>query len=312
MTTANSSAYETQNTFEQLHCSAILTAEIHGQLTFISVLNIFGSITAFLGNGLILIALRKESSLHPPSKLLLSSLATTDLCVGLILEPLTVIYLVSVVNEHWNICYYLSVTGFVIRAILFAVSLLTLTAISVDRLLALVLGLRYRQVVTLKRTYVIVGTFWVVSTALTGMYFWNPAVTFCYKIIVELFSLATSIFSYTRIFFSLRHRQNQVSDTIQQPNQTSELNIARYRKAVCSALWLQFMLVACFLPRVIALALFTKTAISPSDVLVNQYTIALVYLNSSLNPILYCWKIDEVRQAVKDTIRQLLCYSCGT
>jgi len=215
------------------------------------------------------------------------------------------------VNEHWKICYYVSVTGSVISVILFAVSLLTLTAISVDRLLALVLGLRYRQVVTLKRTYVIVVTFWVVSTALTGMFFWNPVITFWYMIIVESFSLATSIFSYTRIFIGLRHRHNQVSDNIQQPNQTDELNKARYRKAVCSALWLQFILVACFLPRGIALALLTKKAISPSVVLVNQYTIALVYLNSSLNPILYCWKIDEVRQAVKDTIRQVLCYSCS-
>ena len=311
MTTANSSAHETQNTVEQLYCSAILTAEIHGQLTFISVLNIFVSITAFLGNALILIALRKESSLHPPSKLLLSSLATTDLCVGLILEPLTVIYLVSVVNEHWNICHYVSVTGYVIGVILFAVSLLILTAISVDRLLALLLRLRYRQVVTLKRTYVIVVTFWVVSSALTGMSFWNPGVIFWYMIIVVSFSLVTSIFSYTKIFFGLRHHQNQVNDNIYQPNQSDELNIARYRKAVCSALWLQFTLVACFLPRGIALALVSETAMSPSVFLVNQYTIALVYLNSSLNPVLYCWKIEEVRQALKDTIRQGLCYSCS-
>ena len=44
-------------------------------------------------------ALHKESSLHPPSKLLLSSLATTDLCAGVIVEPLIVIYWMSVVNK---------------------------------------------------------------------------------------------------------------------------------------------------------------------------------------------------------------------
>ena len=61
-----------------------LSAGLHGHLTLLSVLHSFLSVTAFLGNTLILIALRKESSLHPPSKLLLRSLATTDLCVGLI------------------------------------------------------------------------------------------------------------------------------------------------------------------------------------------------------------------------------------
>ena len=95
MTTANLSADETQNTVEQLYCSSNLTAKIHGQVTFVSVFNIFLSITAFFGNVLILIALYEESSLHSPSKVLLSNLAATDLCVGLIIEPLTVIYLMN-------------------------------------------------------------------------------------------------------------------------------------------------------------------------------------------------------------------------
>ena len=134
-------------------CSPDLSAGLHdGHLTFISVLNSFLSVTAFLGNALILIALRKESSLHPPSKLLLRCLATTDLCVGLIAEPLTVIFRMSVANEHWSICRSAFVAVFITGSMLCRVSVGTLTAISVDRLLALLLGLRYRQVVTLKPT----------------------------------------------------------------------------------------------------------------------------------------------------------------
>ena len=116
---------------EQLYCSPNLTAGIHGQLTFVSVLNAFLCIATFLWNTLILVALRKESSLHPPSKLLLSNLAVTLL--------LTVV-------------------------ISCAVSLWTLNAIRLNRLLALLLGLRYRQVITLKRVYFIIITFWIMST----------------------------------------------------------------------------------------------------------------------------------------------------
>ena len=177
MAAANISGDESQKPFHQLMCSADLTAGIHGQLTFISGLNIFLSITAFLGNTLILAALRKESSLHPPSKLLLRNLATTDLCVGLILQPLYATYLMPVVNEHWNICRFLLAACFTTSFISCLVSLLTLTAISVDRLLALLLGLQYRQVVTLKRTYVVVFTFWVVSTVFSTMQFWNFLIT---------------------------------------------------------------------------------------------------------------------------------------
>ena len=92
MATANVSN-EKQNyseKFQYLHCSLDIAAAVHGQLTFIAVLNAFLSITAFLGNVLVLFALRKDSSLHPPSKLLLRNLAVNDLCAGLFSEPLYV------------------------------------------------------------------------------------------------------------------------------------------------------------------------------------------------------------------------------
>ena len=289
-------------------CSAGLYAGIHGQLTLISALNIFLSITSFLGNVLILAALRKESSLHPPSKLLLRSLATTDLCVGLITQPLFATYFMSVVNEHWNICRYLLAACFTTSFICCLVSLLTLTAISVDRLLALLLGLRYRQVVTLKRTYVVVFTFWVVSTVFSTMQFWNFLITTWNACIVISLCLVTSIFSYTKIFLTLRHRmQNQVQDQAQQPNQANQLNISRYRKAVSTSLWLQLTLVACYFPDGLVVVFVTNSELTTSVYLAWGYTFTLLLLNSSLNPILYCWKIDEVRQAVKDTIRQVLC-----
>ena len=137
MTTVNFTGDGKKQTFEQLLCTANLTAELHSQLTFISVLNSFLSLTAFLGNALILIALHKESSLHPPSKLLLRNLATTDFCVGLLSEPVFVAYGMSVVNGYWNICRYVYKAGLITSHILCGVSLSTMTATSVDRLLAL-------------------------------------------------------------------------------------------------------------------------------------------------------------------------------
>ena len=40
-----------------------------------------------------------------------------------------------------------------------------------------------------------------------------------------------------------------------------------------------------------------------------QIAKTLVFSNSSLNLLLYSWKIREVRQSVKDAIRQLFCSS---
>ena len=290
---------------QDLYCSLDIATAIHGQLTFIAVLNAFLSITAILGNVLVLVALRKDSSLHPPSKLLLRSLAVTDLCAGLFSEPLYVTLLVTLVNKDWNICYYGAVTFSATATLLASASLLTLTAISVDRLLALLLGLRYRQVVTLKRTSWIIITFWVLSAGFATMKLFSnfPIIG---AILIPL-CLVTSTFSHTKIFFTLRRHQSQVQDHVQQPNQTSQLNIARFRKAVSTTLWLQLTLMVCYLPGAISTSLTSNTELPSSYIVAVSYTLALVFLNSSLNPILYCWKIDEVRQAMKETIRQILC-----
>ena len=306
MATSNPAGNGQQETVEQLFCSTGLPTG--GQLTFILVLNSFLSVTAFLGNVLILIALHKESSLHPPSKLLLRCLATTDLCVGLTSEPLFVTSCVSLVNEYWNICHYAANAGFTTASIFCGVSVLTLTAISVDRLLALLLGLRYKQVVTLKRTYMIVITFFVVCTVSSAMWFWNPVINLWCSIIVTSLCLVTSAFSYTTIFFTLRHHQNQVQDHLQQPNQTDQLHIARYKKAVSTAIWLQMTLVTCYLPYGVVTVLAPNRGRISSVYFAWRYAFTLVFFNSSINPILYCWKIGEVRQAVKDTIREMFCH----
>ena len=206
------------------------------------------------------------------------------------------------VNEHWNICVYAYAVGSRIAFILTAVSLCTMTAKSVDRLLALLLGLKYKQVVTLKRTYVIVITLWVVPAVFSVVMFSNFLITLCYAITGISLCLVTSIFSYTKIFFYLRHHQNQ------EPYQANQLNMERYKKILSTAIWLQLTLVACYLPTGITLALMAKRGLSLSTYHAWNYLFTLVFLNSSLNPILYCWKIEEVRQAVKNTIRQVLCH----
>ena len=111
----------------------------------------------------------------------------------------------------------------------------------------------------------------------------------------------------TKIFFSLRQNQIHVQNHVAhgQPSQAILLNIARYRKAVYSALWVQVTLVVCYLPSCIAVALTPQKGMPLSTYLAREFTITLVYLNSSLNPLLYCWKITEVREAVKETITQL-------
>ena len=311
MTLTNFTEHEEYRSYRELACTAEITEGIHNQLICLSVINSFLSITAFLGNTLILVALHKESSLHAPSKLLFRTLATSDLCVGIIQEPLVVTAWMSTVNQRWNVCRFAYDATYLTAVTLCSVSLLTLTAISVDRLLALLLGIRYRQVVTLKRTYVTVTVFWVLPIVVSAMHFLNHHITvWCINIGLPL-CLVMSVFSYVKIFFALRHQQAQVQNRHVhqgQPNQAVPLNIARYRNTVSSALWVQLTLVVCYLPYGIVMVLSTqKIPVTALSFLATEFSATLVFLNSSLNPILYCWKIREVKQAVKETVRQLCC-----
>ena len=311
MALKNFSEDKTHKTVQELFCSAEFVRGVESELIFLSALNIFFFVTAFLGNTLILVALHKETSLHPPSKLLYRNLAITDLCVGIIVEPLYVTNWTSVVKERWDICYYSLRTAAFSADTLCVVSALTLTAISVDRLLALLLGLRYRQVVTLRRTSITVLGFWILSIVGASTIIWSLFITTWDLRIVTAFCVVTIIFAYTKIFCTLRHNQIHFQNHVAQgqPSQAIPLNIARYRKAVYSALWVQGTMVICYLPYVIVVALALSRGMSSSLHRAWQFTVTLVYSNSSLNPLLYCWKIREVRQAVKVTLRQLFCWS---
>ena len=294
-------------TLEELVCSSTSTSGSQQLPIHLAVLNIFLSLTAILGNSLILVALRKESSLHPPSKLLYRNLATTDLLVGLVTHPFSVTYRISSIYKQWNLCRYARSAGYLSSYALCGVSLLTMTTISIDRLLALLLGLRYKRIVTLKRTYIIVAAVWVSSGVAALCYILNKRIVFWFLYIIVPLCLVISIAAYTKIFHTLRYNKARVQQQSSQPN---SLNILRYRKAVHSALSVQLALVVCYAPYIIVESLTARRKTLSSHIVVIRGTVvALLYFNSTLNPFLYCWKISEVRKAVKQTIRQSLCSS---
>ena len=289
---------------------------------FFIALNIFLSITATLGNALILVALRNLSSIHPPTKLLFRCLAVTDLCVGLLGQPgnVYVMYIAISLDIGNFIVELVYVFVFIISGLV-AVSILTSAAISVDRLLALLLGLRYRHVVTLCRVRVLIACVWLIAI--------SNASLFCVAWILShdklqlaswwtlraftIFSIIVSTFSYSKIFFTLRHQQAQAEDHVQ-PEQSSRvrsvLNIARYKKTVYSVAWIQFAMLACYGPFIVMAFFlhFGNKDYSTEVTIAGEVSLCLFFLNSSLNPVLYCWRIKDVRQEVKNSIRKCLCF----
>ena len=278
-------------------------------------LNIFLAITASLGNALILIALHKVTSIYPPTKLLFRCLAVTDLLVGLISQPL---YVTTFFPEFtaWNVNVTILLTDEFFFRLLPAVSLLTSSAISLDRLLALLLGLRYRHTVTLRRVWLVIVCFWLISAleATVSIIYEHPILpeisSWLFSSLLT-FSLLVSVFSYVKIFKTLRYRQVQVHRNTQQGQRPNgggnQLNIARYKKTVYSIAWVQLALLICYFPYNLLgfLRLFDKVSYSTETFILWELFVTLLYLNSSLNPVLYCWRIRDVRQEVKNMIRKI-------
>ena len=275
-------------------------------MDIIAAVNILFSITASLGNTLILLALRKVTSLHPPTKLLFQCLAITDLGVGLSSQPLFAYMLLN----GFRTVEVIIVSNAILSIIFCGVSMLISTALSVDRLLALLLGLRYRHVVTLKRVRIAVACCWLTAfvSALVIFLFIGKTVTKIVMSLIILFVITISLFCYTKIVLKLRQHQTSVQENVHQGMANAggvPINLEQYKRTVVSIALVQIALVACYFPSLIFLILAQLDGI-PYNVFVSIIltSITLLYLNSSLNPFLYCWRIKEVRQAVLGTIKR--------
>ena len=306
------------------------------------------------------------------TKLLFACLATTDLCVGLFSQPLFVanmILNIDLANTDLDILSQMDEVVFISSDVLCGVSVLISTAISVDRLLVLLLRLKYRQVVTLKRAQVVILLCWVTAVSCGLVHVWSQTISQIFVLVIGLVSLVTSVFCHVKIYLRLQGNQATVEDssgggqsnedeevgggekgagrateegvgettgagrdTEEEPGAGVEgtgratdegsvragtakvspkrriqervrLNIVQYKKVVSSIFWLQLTLVACYAPFIIVSSL-RHTVLSGTTIQgLWLFTATLVYSNSSLNPFLYCWKIREVRMAVKNTAK---------
>ena len=137
---------------------------------------------------------------------------------------------------------------------------------------------------------------------------WRINISILEGSVVLILCLMTSIFCYMRIHLKLRHHQAQVQNNVPPGQQNEEgmpLDVQRSKKTVSSIMWVQLALLACYAPWIIVAVLYAN-GIGPGVAWLATDT--LVYLNSSLNPVLYYWRIREIKQSVKGTIRQMYCF----
>ena len=264
-------------------------------------------LSASLGNILILVALRKSQAIHPPSKALFSSLALSDLAVGLIVAPLHFGLTLAIVQDNPSLyCSFFAPTtaaGYTMAS----VSTLTAVAVALDRYLAFRLRIRYRQLVTVNRVILSLSLVWIIGILFALSWTLDRNISHIVGACATFFCTATTFFCYLKIFVGLNHQAAR----IQQQNQVARashhrfFNIPVYKKSVKNMFLIYCVTLICYVPYFLALMLLFSTGLDSSTFLVLSLSYVIIIVNSSLNPFVYCWRIREIRRQVLSILNDI-------
>ena len=272
------------------------------------VISAFLTITAIVFNGITIQALRRTSSLPQPLKTLLLSLAVSDLGVGLLGEPFYLGILVKWLQRNNSTgAFY---TAFRFTLYLFSsASFLRVMALSGDRFLAVHLHLRYQELATHKRVVAVIITIWVFSAFFSLPYLWvSTNISHTVFVISGVACLVVSAMLYLKIYFAARRHRNQIRALqVQQVAQNGQIaNAARLRKSAVGIFYVYLVFLLCYLSQICNFAVVAICDLSASVKVFSMTSITLLFLNSSLNPVVYCWKMRHIRSAVFDMLRNVL------
>ena len=275
------------------------------------VFNNFLSYTAIMLNIVTIHAIRKTSSLPNTLKTLLLNLAVSDIGVGVFVQPFYTSLLVKWLQQNNPGCQTYMV--FVITTSSFyQASFFGVVALSLDRFLAIHLHLRYQELVTHKRVVVVVISIWLFSVFLPLMMVWAPLsvdIFLFIKSTLGVIGLLLTTFIYIRIYFAVRHLKNQIQAMQeQQVAVNSEIaNFARLVKSAVGIFYVNITVLVCYAPHFISLVCLKVNG--PTIALHRFFllSLVLVFLNSSLNPVIYCWKMRHIRQSLFNMLRNVSC-----
>ena len=277
------------------HASNLITATI----------NAVCSPFAVVANFLVVLVIARKVAPHTPSNVLLASLACSDLMVGMVVQPCYVVFrlyenishlvppclLRIVYSESFWVCY--------------GVSFLTLSAISIERYIALHLHLRYKGLVTTQRVLIVAMIIWVLDIALTFME-WialSKLLRNCHAALL-LFCLLVTFATHLKILLILRRHQRQINSINRIPSKRKIFQ--RQTRLAVSVSYIVVIYVTCNIP-VLFVMVYNFAGGHFNNLNVFSWTETIAFLNSSINPVIFCWRNRGIRRAVLNILAKMIC-----
>ena len=274
------------------------------------VLDFVFSVVATLENLLVIRALMKASTMPATVKKLFLSLAFSDLAVGLCSQLMAAIIYASILkmaSSGNNTAFFcptvLGVRNY-FRYLLATASFLKVIVIAFDRLLAVSLHLRYQELITPKRVNIALVSLWLISCIAAFIFVFLPTSNEIVTAVTLMIGYVLTTVAYVRIYKVVKYHQNQIYSQNQLQNaQTRE--VLRQKKSAYNAIFVYLVFLACYLPFLPSTILYMTNTSDISFIVAYYASIFLICLNSSLNPLVYCWRYREIRQSVKSTVKKL-------
>ena len=266
------------------------------------ILNAPLMLLSILGNALVLVAILRTPSIHSPSVIFLCNLAVTDLLVGLVVQPAyiaeQIVRTVSALQE--------AVTGMGFAGC--GVSLWTMTAITVDRFLALHYHLQYPNLMTTSRAIYTIITIWCIITLFSFSILWSLSVYYFFATFCITICLLVCLVCFIKIYRIVRRHQLQIHVQQQAVENSTDTNKQQIRQSTRKAknIFIYFLaMILCYSPFSIAVFISGFTSIDLK--VVATFSLTAVLMNSSINPFLFCWRMTELRAAVFKTVKLFSC-----
>ena len=268
------------------------------------ILNFLLSLMTFGGNFLIVFAIGKTQDLHSPSFVLLGCLAVSDLLVGLICQPLFVAHKIAEFKESFDAFCTLKMLQSLSNWITAGVSFFNLAAISIDRLLALTLHLRYNTIVTVPRVLQSSFVIWILMIAVNALRIWMGNKWYSIPIVMGCLTFLVTTTSIFRIFQIVRRHQRQINDQTVAVSHLRANTVNKRRKSAVTVLYIYGLFIIFYLPFMVPLVMEVIIGFTRTVRITYDYAVTAIFINSCLNPLVYCWRISEIRRAVKNILKK--------
>ena len=272
-----------------------------------AILNVPFSIIATLANCLVMISIWRSYTLRTPANMLLIGLALSDFGVGLIVQPFFIAYLFSFAYRGAGKFTCISAVALTLTAsFLSCVSFGTVTAISLERYLALCLHLRYEEIITMKRVRRFLVVLWVLGGISSFVWaLFAPRYKSFYYVAGILFCLLVSTVAYVKIYRIVRSHLKQIKTNEVTRNEDGD-NLQHRKKSAYNMFLVYCVLLCCYLPYSICLAIGKITGYSKWNWTAINFALTVININSSINPIIYCYRMREIRRGIIHTLYKIL------